>query len=56
MGLADLLAGRAGSERTLLELEDANAFVVSLTPSAPGFGTTLSWRISCAWSSAEDCR
>src|SRR5438270_1730218 len=27
---ADLLAGRAGSERTLLELEDANAFVVSL--------------------------
>ena len=28
--LADLLAGRAGSERTLLELEDANAFVVSL--------------------------
>ena len=28
--LADLLSGRAGSERTLLELEDANAFVVSL--------------------------
>ena len=28
--LADLLTGRAGSERTLLELEDANAFVVSL--------------------------
>jgi LuxR family transcriptional regulator, maltose regulon positive regulatory protein len=28
--LADLLAGRSGSERTLLELEDANAFVVSL--------------------------
>src|SRR3989475_12505643 len=28
--LADLLAGRVGSERTLLELEDANAFVVSL--------------------------
>jgi LuxR family transcriptional regulator, maltose regulon positive regulatory protein len=28
--LADLLAGRAGSERMLLELEDANAFVVSL--------------------------
>src|SRR5450631_3623809 len=27
---ADVLAGRAGSERTLLELEDANAFVVSL--------------------------
>ncbi|MDQ1735376.1 MAG: LuxR family transcriptional regulator, maltose regulon positive regulatory protein [Pseudonocardiales bacterium] len=28
--LADLLAGRSGSERMLLELEDANAFVVSL--------------------------
>src|ERR1700760_1889270 len=28
--LADLLAGRAGSERTLLQLEDAGAFVVSL--------------------------
>jgi LuxR family maltose regulon positive regulatory protein len=27
--LADLLAGRAGSERMLLELEEANAFVVS---------------------------
>src|SRR5712671_4922088 len=27
---ADLLAGRSGSERTLLGLEDANAFVVSL--------------------------
>src|SRR6201999_1624168 len=28
--LADLLAGRSGSERILLELEEANAFVVSL--------------------------
>ena len=28
--LADLLAGRSGSEQVLLELEDANAFVVSL--------------------------
>ncbi len=28
--LADLLTGRPGSERILLELEDANAFVVSL--------------------------
>src|ERR1700759_4603082 len=28
--LADLLAGRSGSERALLELEEANAFVVSL--------------------------
>jgi LuxR family transcriptional regulator, maltose regulon positive regulatory protein len=28
--LADVLASRSGSERTLLELQDANAFVVSL--------------------------
>jgi LuxR family maltose regulon positive regulatory protein len=28
--IADLLAGRSGSEQILLELEDANAFVVSL--------------------------
>ena len=28
--LADLLTGRPGSERILLALEDANAFVVSL--------------------------
>jgi LuxR family maltose regulon positive regulatory protein len=30
--LADLLTGATGSERILLELEDANAFVVSLDP------------------------
>jgi LuxR family transcriptional regulator, maltose regulon positive regulatory protein len=30
--LADLLTGRPGSERILLELEEANAFVVSLDP------------------------
>jgi LuxR family transcriptional regulator, maltose regulon positive regulatory protein len=30
--LADLLAGRSGSEQMLLELEDANAFVVSIDP------------------------
>jgi LuxR family maltose regulon positive regulatory protein len=30
--LGDLLTGRPGSERILLELEDANAFVVSLDP------------------------
>jgi LuxR family maltose regulon positive regulatory protein len=29
-GLANLLAGRSGSEQVLLELEEANAFVVSL--------------------------
>ena len=32
--LADLLAGRSGSEQMLLELEDANAFVVSLDAAA----------------------
>jgi len=35
--LADLLTGRAGSERILLELEDANAFVVSLNPERTWF-------------------
>jgi LuxR family transcriptional regulator, maltose regulon positive regulatory protein len=30
--LADLLTGRLGSERILLDLEDANAFVLSLDP------------------------
>jgi LuxR family transcriptional regulator, maltose regulon positive regulatory protein len=35
--LADLLGGRPGSERVLLELEDANAFVVSLDPGRTWF-------------------
>ena len=35
--LADLLAGRVGSERMLLELEDANAFVVSVDPERTWF-------------------
>ena len=35
--LADLLAGRSGAERMLLELEDANAFVVSLDPERTWF-------------------
>ena len=35
--LADLLAGRPGSERILLSLEDANAFVVSLDPERTWF-------------------
>jgi LuxR family maltose regulon positive regulatory protein len=35
--LADLLIGRAGSERILLELEDANAFVLSLDPERTWF-------------------
>jgi LuxR family maltose regulon positive regulatory protein len=35
--LADLLTDRPGSERILLELEDANAFVVSLDPGRTWF-------------------
>jgi len=35
--LADLLAGGTGSERILLDLEDANAFVVSLDPGRTWF-------------------
>ncbi|MEU9875627.1 LuxR C-terminal-related transcriptional regulator [Streptomyces phaeochromogenes] len=35
--LADLLTGAPGSERILLELEDANAFVVSLDPGRTWF-------------------
>jgi LuxR family maltose regulon positive regulatory protein len=35
--LADLLTGATGSERILLELEDANAFVVSLDPDRSWF-------------------
>ncbi len=35
--LADLLTGRPGSERILLELENANAFVVSLDPQRTWF-------------------
>jgi LuxR family maltose regulon positive regulatory protein len=35
--LADLLTGRPGSEQTLLELEDANAFVESLDPGRTWF-------------------
>ena len=35
--LADLLTGRPGSERILLDLEDANAFVESLDPGRTWF-------------------
>jgi LuxR family transcriptional regulator, maltose regulon positive regulatory protein len=35
--LADRLAGTSGSERTLLELEDSNAFVVSVDPERSWF-------------------
>ena len=37
MALAGVLTGRPGSERILLELEDANAFVVSLDPGRTWF-------------------
>jgi hypothetical protein len=50
--LADLLTGRPGSERILLSLEDANAFVESLAPGGPGSATTTCSRISCGWSCA----
>jgi LuxR family transcriptional regulator, maltose regulon positive regulatory protein len=53
--LGDLLTGRPGSERTLLQLEDANAFVVALDPSARGFATTTCSGISCGWSCAARC-
>ena len=36
-GLADLLTGATGSERILLDLEDANAFVMSLDPARTWF-------------------
>ena len=35
--LADVLTGRPGSERILLDLEDANAFVISLDPERTWF-------------------
>jgi len=40
----------------LLELEDANAFVVPLDAQRSCFATTSFSRISCAWSSAERWR
>jgi LuxR family maltose regulon positive regulatory protein len=50
--LADLLTGRPGSERILLELEDANAFVVSLNPERTWFRYHRLLGISCGWSCA----
>lgn len=49
--LADLLAGRRGCEPILLDLEDANAFVVSLDPARTWFryhhlfGDLLQWEL-----------
>ena len=50
--LADMLTGGAGAERILLDLEDANAFVVSLEPERRGSATTTCSRISSGWSCA----
>jgi LuxR family transcriptional regulator, maltose regulon positive regulatory protein len=52
--LADLLTGRPGSERILLSLEDANAFVVSLDPERGSAITTCSG-ICSSWSCAGRC-
>ena len=54
--LADLLTGATGSERILLELEDANAFVVSLDPDrAPGSATTACSADCSGWNFAASC-
>ena len=53
--LADLLTGRPGAERILLDLEDANAFVESLDPGRTWFRYTTCSRISCGWSCATGC-
>ena len=45
--------GTTGSERILLELEDASAFVVSIDRRGPGSATTTCSRISFAWSCGE---
>ena len=58
--LADLLTGHPGSERILLDLEDANAFVVSLDPARTWFRYHHLFadllRLSCAGGSRKNCR
>ena len=58
--LADLLPGHPGSERILLDIEDANAFVVSLDPARTWFRYTTSSLTCSAWSCAggspKNCR
>jgi LuxR family transcriptional regulator, maltose regulon positive regulatory protein len=54
--LADVLTGRPGSERILLELEDANAFVESLGPERTWFATTTYSGTCSGWSCAGRCR
>ena len=46
--LADFLTGGSGSERILQQLEDANAFVVSLDAGSRGSATTTSSPSCCA--------
>ena len=53
--LADVLTGRAGSERILLDLEDTDAFVVSLDPGGRGSGITTCSGICSGWSCAARC-
>jgi len=54
--LAELLTGRPGAERILLELEDANAFVVSLDPERTWFRYHHLLRTSSGWSCDGRCR
>jgi len=54
--LADLLAGRPGSEQILLDLEDANAFVVSLGPERTWSATTTCSAACSGWNYAGHCR
>ena len=51
--LADLLAGRSGSEQMLLELEEPTRSSCRSMLSGRGFATTSCSRIFCAWNSAE---
>ena len=53
--LADLLTGRPGSERILLELEDANAFVESLDPERTWFRYHHLFADPSGWSCAGRC-
>ena len=55
--LADLLTGRPGSDRILLQLEDANAFVRVPRPRAgPGSATTTCSGTCSGWNCAGRCR
>ncbi|HEX3785966.1 MAG TPA: AAA family ATPase [Pseudonocardiaceae bacterium] len=53
--LADALSGRSGSEQILLELEDANAFVVSVDPERTWFRYHHFSVGCCGWNYAGRC-